>query len=156
MDVEGLLAAFQRFYREHSEHAAVPYREASAQLLLQTFLQRVVNGGGRIEREYALGRRRTDLLIVWPSGKFTQGRAASRDVAAHPPRRYVIECKILRGSLDATIREGMKQTLDYMDRCAGESGHLVIFDRDGAKSWEAKLFRREESLDGKTVTVWGA
>ena len=103
-----------------------------------------------------------ELLTRWsmadarPSGKFTQGRAGNRDVATHPPRRYVIECKILGGSLNATIREGMKQTLDYMDRCAGESGHLVIFDRDGAKSWGAKLFRREESLDGKTVTVWGA
>ncbi len=27
-----------------------------------------MNGGGRLEREYALGRGRTDLLIVWPQG----------------------------------------------------------------------------------------
>ena len=66
------------------------------------------------------------------------------------------ECKILRGSLDATIREGVKQTLDYVDKCRAESGHLVIFDRSESKRWEEKLYRREEHLDGRTVTVWGA
>ena len=33
---------------------------------MQAFLQRIVNGGGRVEREYGLGRRRTDLLVIWP------------------------------------------------------------------------------------------
>ena len=76
--------------------------------------------------------------------------------AAAPPRRYVIECKLLRGSLEATVRRGVDQTLGYMDRCGAESGHLVVFDRGAGKSWEEKIFRREESLNGKTVTVWGA
>ena len=153
LDVEGLLAAFQRFFREHSEHwlERFQYREAGPQLLLQAFLQRIVNGGGRIEREYALGSRRTDLLIVWPPGRFA-GAAEPRV----PARRYVVECKVLRGSLKATIREGLEQTLAYMDKCRGESGHLVIFDRDPSKPWEEKIFRREESLGGRAVTVWGA
>ena len=153
LDIEGLLAAFQRFFREHSEHwlERFQYKEAGPQLLLQAFLQRIVNGGGRIEREYALGSRRTDLLIVWPPGRF--GGASEPAVSA---RRYVVECKILRGSLEATIREGLEQTLAYMDKCRGESGHLVVFDRDESKLWEEKIFRREESLDGRAVTVWGA
>ena len=68
LDVDKLLAAFQAFFREHSEHwlGRFDYVEAGPQLLLQSFLQRVVNSGGRIEREYGLGRGRTDLLIVWP------------------------------------------------------------------------------------------
>ena len=153
LDVEGLLAAFQRFFREHSEHwiERFQYKEAGPQLLLQAFLQRVVNGGGRIEREYALGSRRTDLLIVWPPGRF-----ARKTEPGTPARRYVVECKVLHGSLGATIREGLEQTLAYMDRCQAESGHLVIFDRDESKPWEEKLYRREESLDGRPVTVWGA
>ncbi|MCY4343516.1 MAG: AAA family ATPase, partial [Gammaproteobacteria bacterium] len=132
LDVEGLLEAFQGFFREHSEHwiERFQYKEAGPQLLLQAFLQRVVNGGGRIEREYALGSRRTDLLILWPPGRF-----AGSSEPGTPARRYVVECKILRGSLEATIREGLEQTLAYMDRCQGESGHLVIFDRDAAKPW---------------------
>ena len=68
LDVDKLLAAFQAFVREHSEHwlGRFDYAEAGPQLLLQAFLQRVANGGVRIEREYGLGRGRTDLLLVWP------------------------------------------------------------------------------------------
>ncbi len=51
--------------------------EAGPQLLLQAFLQRGVNSGGRIEREYGLGRGRTDLLIVWPQ----EGREAPESSA---------------------------------------------------------------------------
>lgn len=29
------------------------------------FFQRVINGGGRIEREYGLGRGALDLMIEW-------------------------------------------------------------------------------------------
>ncbi len=66
LEVAKLLSAFQVFFREHSEHwlQRFRYREAGPQLLLQAFLQRVVNGGGRIEREYGLGRGRTDLLVL--------------------------------------------------------------------------------------------
>ena len=42
------------------------YAEACPQLLLQAFLQRIVNGGGYIDCEYGLGRKRTDLLIRMP------------------------------------------------------------------------------------------
>ena len=70
LQLDKLLEAFQEFYRENSEHWAERYgfREAGPQLLLQAFLQRVVNSGGRIDREYALGSGRTDLLIAWPEG----------------------------------------------------------------------------------------
>lgn len=68
----------------------------------------------------------------------------------------MIECKLLRGSLEATVREGVRQTLDYMDRCGAESGHLVVFDRSAGKPWDEKIFRREATLEGKTVSVWGA
>ena len=143
LDVDELLAAFQAFFREHSEHwvARFDYQEAGPQLLLQAFLQRIVNGGGRIEREYGLGRGRTDLLIIWPQG----GRK----------RKFVVECKILRQSLERTVRDGLAQTAGYMDRCAAESGHLVVFDRTEGRRWEDKVFRREEPVAGGTITVWG-
>ena len=146
LDLTRLLAAFQEFFREHSEHwiERFQYREAGPQLLLQAFLQRIVNSGGRVEREYGLGRMRTDLLVVWPSGA--------------PPertRRMVIECKLLRGTLEETIRTGLRQTRAYLDRCAAAEGHLVIFDRTEGKPWRDKLFRRERTDGGAPVTVWG-
>ena len=127
LDVNGLLAGFQRFFREHSEHWTQRfdrYREAGPQLLLQAYLQKVVNGGGRVEREYALGRGRVDLLILWPHGART--------------RRWVVECKVRRDGLERTIREGVAQTRSYIERCTAESGHLLIFDRSGARTWEEK------------------
>ena len=141
-----LLAAFQTFFREHSEHwvERFQYREAGPQLLLQAFLQRIVNSGGRIEREYGLGRMRTDLLIVWP---------APGDPAR--TQKVVVECKALHGSLDETVRKGLRQTRAYMDRCAAAEGHLVVFDRREGASWDDKVYRREDAAGGAPVTVWG-
>ena len=145
-----LLEGFQEFFRENSEHSVewIGYKEAGAQLVLQAFLQRVINGGGRITREYPLGRRRTDLLIQWPRG----GRWDPGNVSKH-----VIECKAVRvgRGLDTAIEEGARQTVWYMDRCGADSGHLVVFDQRPGKSWEERVFLREEHVGETLVTVWG-
>ena len=150
LEMTRLLESFQAFFRANAEHwvELIDYKEAGAQLVLQAFLQKVFNGGGRIHREYALGRGRTDLLIEWPEG----GRWDSSRVS-----RHVIECKALRKgrSLEATIPKGVRQAAGYMDRCAAESGHLVIFDQRRDRSWDERIFRREESAAGIPVTVWG-
>ena len=138
-----LIGDFQHFYRENSEFwiERFDYSEAGCQLLLQAFLQRVINGGGLIEREYGLGRMRTDLLIRWPT---RSGR-----------QNFVVECKLRRKSLDATVSEGLEQTAHYMDRCGADGGHLVIFDRSEGRSWEEKVFRNETKRTGAPITVWG-
>ena len=144
LDVVRLMAEFQTFFRENSEHwiKRFAYQEAGPQLLLQAFLQRIVNSGGRIEREYGLGRMRTDLLIVWPQGE--------------RERKFVIECKVLRRTLERTIAEGLEQTFEYMDRCDAEAGHLVIFDRREGRRWRDKIFRdRRASDSGVEIEVWG-
>lgn len=65
-DMDRPLVGFQEFFRQYSEHwfGRFQYEEASA--LLQAYLMRVVNGGGCIEREYGLGRGRTDMRAFWP------------------------------------------------------------------------------------------
>ena len=149
-----LLAAFQGFFREHSEHwvERFQYREAGPQLLLQAFLQRIVNGGGRIEREYGLGRMRTDLLLVWPLGGARGPAQAGEDRVA---QKVVIECKVLHRGLERTLRDGLEQTRAYMDRSGTAEGHLVIFDRTEGRPWDEKIFRRDEAGGGLPVTVWG-
>ena len=149
-----LLAAFQGFFREHSEHwvERFQYREAGPQLLLQAFLQRIVNGGGRIEREYGLGRMRTDLLLLWPVGGAPPHAHAGE---GRETQKVVIECKVLHRGLERTLREGLEQTRAYMDRSGAAEGHLVIFDRTADRSWDEKIFRRDEAEGGAPVTVWG-
>lgn len=147
-----LMEAFQQFFRERSEHwtERFAYREAGPQLLLQSFLQRIVNSGGRVDREYGLGRTRTDLLIHWR----LPGKADAGD-AAGPCQRVVIECKILRGSLDKAVAKGVEQTRAYMDRSGAGEGHLVLFDSRSGRSWDDRVFRREADTDGAPVTIWG-
>ena len=141
--MDRLMEAFQEFFRENSEHWAqrFSYLEAGPQILLQAFLQRIVNAGGRIEREYSLGRKRTDLLVVWKAGEDRQ--------------KTVIECKLRRNGLERVIAEGLEQIGGYMDRCATDEGHLLIFDRSENRSWEEKVFRRSEMAGDISVTVWG-
>jgi hypothetical protein len=142
LDMEKLLSAFQQFFREHSESwvERFDYKEAGPQLLLQAFLQRIVNGGGRIEREYGLGRGRTDLLVLWNYAGGVQ--------------RVVLELKVLRKALEKTITDGLAQTLDYGERSNADELHFVLFDRS-KKPWSKKIFKRTRKLRGATIKVWG-
>ena len=144
--VNKLLLAFQNFFREHSKHwvEQFDYKEAGQQLLLQAFLQRIINSGGRIEREYGLGRMRTYLLIIWPIND-----------SNNTLQKIVLELKILHKSLEQTIAKGLKQTSLYIDRCNENEGHLIIFNCDTKKSWDDKIFHKKEFFNNKTITIWG-
>ncbi len=150
LDIRALLTAFQAYFREHSESWVDRYghREAGPHLVLHAYLQRVVNSGGRITREYAVARGRTDLLIEWPLPAQTPASLASK---------HVVECKVVgvKSGLQRVIREGLQQTAWYMDRCGAQSGHLVVFDMRPGRSWEERVFRRDPDPDGNPITVWG-
>ncbi len=142
MNFEKLMRAFQQFYRENSGtwFEKFAYKEAGPHLLLMAFMQRVINGKGKIHREYALGRKRVDLLITWP-------------VLNEKKQRVIIELKVKRSI--KTLEDGLRQTADYMDECGATEGHLVIFDRDDTQSWDKKIFEKKELFNNKTITIWG-
>ena len=143
LDIAKLLSAFTDFFRQHSQAwiEQFDYKEAGPQLLLQAFLQRIVNGGGRIFREYGLGRMRTDLLIEWPHAAGMQ--------------KIVLELKIKYGSLDKTIEEGLIQASKYMDTCDTSHGHLIIFDRTQSKTWDEKIFHHTRHVCEYDIHIWG-
>ena len=148
INMEKLLTDFQQFFRQNADSwiGKFDYAEAGPQLLLQAFLQRIVNGGGYIDREYGLGRRRTDLLIRKP---LTEGYGGS-------VQRIVLELKIKRDSLDKTISDGLRQTWEYMDTVGSvDEGHLIIFDRSGEKSWEDRIWHKLREFNGHPIMVWG-
>jgi len=143
LNMDKLLTAFQDFFRKHFESwvDGFNYSEAGPQLLLQAFLQRIVNGGGRIEREYGLGRKRTDLLVIWPAKNGNQ--------------EIVLELKLRYGDLEKTIKKGLEQTWQYMDKCGSGEGYLLLFDRREKVSWQDKVFKKNRTFKGQKITVYG-
>ena len=145
IDMDKLLTAFQDFFRKHFESwvDGFDYAEAGAQLLLQAFLQRIVNGGGRVEREYGLGRMRTDLLVIWPY----------RDPQA--VQKVVLELKLRYENLAKTIEKGLEQTWQYMDKCGTKEGYLLVFDTSKKTSWKDKIFKKEKSFNRTQIKIYG-
>jgi hypothetical protein len=133
LDPHRLMTAFLAFWRRHGEPLlrAAPYHEVAPHLVLMAFLDRVVNGGGRVEREYALGRGRMDLLVVLG------------DV------RVAIELKVWRPGRPDPLAEGLEQLDSYLAGIGLDTGWLVIFDRrDGVPALEDRL----EHLTATTPT----
>jgi hypothetical protein len=146
-----LLSAFQQFFRENSESwvERFEYKEAGPQLLLQAFLQRVLNGGGRLNREFGLGRRRTDLFLEWPLDEAAGFHG--------PVQRVVMELKLLHAgkTLASILAQGLEQTADYADKVGADETHLVIFHRDPAVSWDERVWHRRERFGTREIEVWG-
>ncbi len=142
INIHKLLEAFTQFYRENSDVwlEKFAYKESGPHLLLMAFLQRVINGGGKIHREYALGRRRVDLFVEWSFGQ-------------NQMQRIVIELKVKRN--EKTLSDGLVQTLEYMDLNNATEGHLVIFDRALGKTWDEKIYQEDKLMGDQTIHVWG-
>jgi hypothetical protein len=149
LDMPKLLTAFQQFFREHSEAwlDGFAYKEAGPHLLMQAFLQRIVNGGGRINREYGLGRKRTDLFLEWPMDE-EKGYFG-------PVQKVVIELKLLRDSPERTLALGLDQTAEYADKVGADEAYLVLFDRRDGKTWDERIWQRAETVQGREIRVWG-
>lgn len=137
LDMPKLLADWQTFWREDGHLAAegFEYRESGPHLLLMAFLQRIVNGGGSIRREYGLGRKAIDLLIHWKN------------------KRYAIEIKIRRDS--ETEAKGIAQLWGYLDQLGLAEGWLVLFDLRKEVPWQEKLFLRDVEHQGKLIHIVG-
>jgi hypothetical protein len=137
LDVPKIMAAWQTFWREDGHLAAegFGYRESGPHLMLMAFLQRVVNGGGRVEREYGLGRGALDLIIEW--------RGA----------RHAIEVKLRRDT--QTEERALDQVSRYLDTVGLDEGWLVMFDLRSTLPWEQRLSTRTVQVNGKRVYVVG-
>jgi hypothetical protein len=129
LDMDRLMKEFQKFWQRHFEiwEQRSNYTEAFPHLLLMAFLQRVLNGGGYLEREYAAGRGRLDLAVEYHD------------------QWYIIEIKLVHpyDTPDLIREEGLEQIRSYRDRIdASAPAWLVIFDRRPEarqKPWNERL-----------------
>ncbi|QSQ20810.1 ATP-binding protein [Pyxidicoccus parkwayensis] len=139
LDTERLREAFLVFWRQHGEPllATAPYHEIAPHLVLMAFLHRVVNGGGTIEREYAIGRGRMDLYVRY-----------GQDTLA-------IEIKVWRDREPDPLTEGLTQLDGYLHGLGEKSGWLVLFDRRSGQPPISERTRAEEAQtpSGLPVTV---
>ncbi|MBK9264041.1 MAG: ATP-binding protein [Polyangiaceae bacterium] len=119
-----MMRAFAKFWRENGEVLAtrMPYPEAGPQLVLMAFMQRIVNGGGYIDREYGIGRKRIDLLVRYPYKKKDGTRAE---------QRRAVEIKVWRKGEANPLKKGLAQMDEYLGSLGMKSGTLVIFDARG-------------------------
>ena len=69
-------------------------------------------------------------------------------------QRFVVECKLLQGSLDTTIKGVLVQSAAYIERCSADEGHLVILARDKRLS-RYRVLQRDEIVVSVPTHVWG-
>jgi hypothetical protein len=117
-----ILTEFAAFWQEHGEILVngEEYHEVAPQLVFMAYLQRIVNGGGFIDREYGVGRGRIDILLRKPYTA-ADGKPAVQ--------REAVELKVRRPKRGDPLNDGLAQLDEYLSRLGLESGSLVIFDR---------------------------
>jgi hypothetical protein len=117
LDTERLMEAFLAFWRQHGQPllGTAPYHEIAPHLVLMAFLHRVANGGGTLEREYAIGTGRMDLCL------------------RHGPDTLALELKVWRDGEKDPLEEGLAQLDGYLAGLGLDSGWLVIFDWRGGQ-----------------------
>ena len=113
LNINKLLAAFVAFWRQHGEPMmkSAPYHEIAPHLVMMAFLHRVINGGGTLEREYAIGSGRMDLCLCY--GDVT----------------VAIEIKVWHENRPDPLAVGLQQLDKYLAGLSLSRGWLVIFDR---------------------------
>ena len=139
LNPERLLDAFLAFWRQHGQPllGSAPYHEIAPHLVLMAFLHRVINGGGTLEREYAIGAGRMDLCLRYDS--VTLG----------------MELKVWRDGAPDPRSEGLVQLDGYLAGLGLDNGWLVIFDRRQGQApiAERTTVTEETSPQGRRVLV---
>ena len=110
---DALLQAFLDFWRQHGQPLlkSTPYPEIAPHLVLMAFLHRVVNGGGSLEREYAIGSGRMDICLRY--GQVT----------------LAMELKVWKPGRPDPLAQGLEQLDRYLAGLGLDQGWLVVFDQ---------------------------
>lgn len=142
LDFAALVQNFLKWWRENGDtlpDGASLYREAVPHLAFMAYLQKVVNGGGQVHREYAANRRALDLLVVYG------------------PDRFVVEIKRVRDrdTLEAVREAAIEQTLTYLDEVGEREGWILIFDQRKKRSWKQRLWTGSVERDGHLLRLFG-
>ena len=147
LDISRVLHEFADFWREHGDILAngLSYHEVAPQLVILAWLQRVVNGGGYVYREYGIGRGRIDVLVRWPYEEDGQRRW----------QQEALELKVWAPGRPDPLSGGLAQIDGYLQRLGLDHGVLVIFDRrpEAADIAARTVFSKAETPTGRQVVL---
>jgi len=111
----------------------------------------VVNGGGLIEREYALGKKECDILLRKPYGKGT--------FATRPVQKEAIETKVHRVSDSSALGTFITKAADqlvnnYCKRLQINQGYLLVVDQHKEGPLAGRMSEETRVVDGCTVYIY--
>jgi hypothetical protein len=149
INVHNLLTQFKIFWFENEgtlKSGIKGYTEAIPHIITQAFLQRIINGGGTISREYGLGKKRLDLMIKW---KYT-------DKGQHKYQTIIIEIKTINKKLkyETVIEKALKQTANYAKICGEKQAHILLFDKDNHLNWQETDMNEITHYNEVQVEIW--
>jgi len=148
IDMTIMLTMFRDFWAENSKiwgKKMAGYKEAAPHLVLQAFLQRVVNGGGEIIRESGAGRGRLDIYIDFPYKKDKKHQ------------QIVIEVKTISkvAYYDRIKQEALQQTASYAKHYhLKKNAYIIIFDRSTDGIWKQGEPIEHEVYKGVKMEIW--
>ncbi|MDR3152843.1 MAG: AAA-like domain-containing protein [Deltaproteobacteria bacterium] len=139
--ISELLTDFQKFWRYdsrsfpflNSDFAIYKFDEATHSFMLLAYLQKIVNSGAIVDKQYAEGRGAVDISVRYKG------------------REYLIEVKLEYSYND----DSLTQLAGYLDTAGEKEGWLVIFDRNKDKSWDDKIYIKTELYKNKIIYVFG-
>jgi hypothetical protein len=113
----------------------ISYPEAVAHFGLMTYLDRVANGGGRVDREFAVGRGRLDLLLSYGDLKLPIEVKVHRDLGGDP------------------VPDGVDQLDRYCEGLRVAEGWLVVFDQRKAATGTRLELEEVVTAGGRRLSV---
>ncbi len=138
LDMNWLVKDFQKFWRKDAGawENWQKYHEIGPHIMFMAFLQRVVNGGGHLTREMALGKGAMDIGLDFHG------------------RTYGIEIKI---KPNYRRNEALEQVWGYLNALDAPEGWLLVFDTSplGENPSPARFTWEDVDVDGKIVHIVG-
>lgn len=118
------------------------YNEAGAQIVFMAFLHRMVNGDGFIDREFAIGSGRADILL---RRRYGDGQL----------QREAFELKVWKDDRPDPLDAALPQFDGYLGRLRLGSGILIIFDRRTTPAPVSERAGTETVISpgGRTITL---
>ena len=149
LNAKTLLTMFKDFWNENSAIWAsniAGYQEAAPHLVTQAFLQRVANGQGFVNREYGLGKSRTDIMLKWQYDK--DGQTIYQKI--------VMELKVInqKQSYEKLKQQAIEQTAKYAKTCGTKDAHILVFDRHKSQNWTADEANEYAEYNDIKIEIW--